>query len=331
MGNDLKTMFEQTKRGVMRNSFVTCGALFIAICALSCQSAPKEVDAILPDAQSVPLDSGALSYSFIDIRNARPILNHVDFMGMSDKDIKQILDRSQSAVIAAYPPRDVRRFQLAAWGNFPSSGAKMAFGASKLWKKMRSPAKAEYWYSAIGQISVSLTAKNAFVLAMRRSESENVPVDPFPTGDTAIPEGFNDFRQGTILSCWFDDPALFIRQKLEEMGIPLAIATEQLFISLSPLSDPEEPEKPVQYEALLKIQVPNASQARAMATLFSFAQRNIPSPDLSAGGNIAGDSSAVLKYLLLSNPPVQDGKNIFFKTNALNERETALLFSMLSL
>jgi hypothetical protein len=330
----LKTMLKQTRRNVIRNLFIVCGLLFVAVFMLSCKSGPKAPDAVLPDAVSIPLDTGALAYSFVDIRNARPILNHVDFMGMSDKDFKQILDRSHSAIIAVHAPNDERRFQLTAWGNFPSSGAKMAFGASKSWKKMSSAEKADYWYSATGQISVAMTAKNAFVLAVRIIGSPDIPLDPFPTGDTTIPEGFNTFRQGAIFSCWLNDPGPYIQQKLGEMGIPLAIAIEQLFIRLSPVQEQAGTEEPLLYEALLKIQVPSAVQARAMTTLFTIAQRSMLSPDISGGNDtdsIAGDSSAVLKYLLLSNPPVQDGKNIFFKTNALSEEETALLFRMLSL
>jgi hypothetical protein len=321
----VKIMYKP-KRNKIR-VFTLCSLLF-AMFALSCQSAPKVAD-VLPDSESIPLDQGALAYSFIDIRNARPILDHVDFMGMNDKDFQQILDRTLSAIIAVYAPQNKRRFQLIGWGNFPSSGAKMAFGASKSWKKMRSPTKAVYWYSAIGQISVALTSKLAFVLAVQGNESQNIQVDPFPTQNTAIPEGFNAFRQNAIFSCWFDDPS-YIKQKLEEMGLPLTIAIEQLFVSLSPIADQTEPDEPILYQALLKIQVPGAIQARAMIALITIAQRIVPPSDIF-DDNGAKDSSAVLKYLLLSNPPVQDGKNIFFKTNALTTEETALLFAQLLL
>jgi hypothetical protein len=313
-----------------RNNII--GFLLIAVLELSCQSAPKVAE-ILPDSESVPLDPGALAYSFVDIRNARPILNYVDFMGMNDKDFQQILEKSLSAVIAVHAPQDKRRFQLVAWGNFPSSGAKMALGASKSWKKMSTPTKAVYWYSPVGQVSVALTPRLAFVLGVQRNIAGDISVEPFPTQTTAIPHGFNEFRRDAIFSCWLNDPALYIKQKLEEMGIPLAIAVEQLFVRLSPVSDQEESEG--LYEALLKIQVPSAIQARAMATLFAIAQRSIPLPKISddnaANDNSGEDRSAVLKYLLLSNPPVLEGNTVFFKTNALNAEGTALLLKMLSL
>jgi hypothetical protein len=280
-------------------------------------------DAVLQETESIPLDTDALAYSFVDIKNARPILDKVDFMGMDDKDFQQMLDRSQSAIMAAYSPSHARRFQLAAWGSYPSSGARMAFGASKSWQKMTAPSNAAYWHSAEMGLSIALTARQAFVLAIKENDSEDAFTNPFPIEDTVVPEGFNEFRRGAVISCWINDPGQYINQKLKEAGITIAIQAEQFFVSLFPVSAKESGGR-LRYEALLKIQVTSAAQARGLTSLFGIA-RGFLSPDFSGG------SPSTLISLLFANPPIQDGNNLIFKTNALSAEETALLFAMFSL
>ena len=142
--------------------------LLFAFFALSCQSTPKTTFTMPDENSSIPLDAGALGYIFIDVKNSRPILEYINFSGMNDKQFQPILDVTQFAAAALYLPLSPRRYQLAAWGNYPSSRAKMALGASKDWEKIRSPISGDwYWYSEQQKLSIAINQKQAFVLAVR--------------------------------------------------------------------------------------------------------------------------------------------------------------------
>ncbi|MDR0457263.1 MAG: hypothetical protein LBH20_11350 [Treponema sp.] len=298
--------------------------VFLQFCALSCQTASKTTYTMPNETSSIPLDSGAFGYIFIDVKNSRPILEYVDFNGMNDKQFQQIIDVTYFAMAAVYPPQSPRRYQLAAWGDYPSSRAKMALGASKGWKKMRSAVSgAEYWHSEQQRLSIALNAAQAFVLAVSgnsREDAAEISTDPFSAapGVTA-PEGFGAFSRDAVLSCWFDNPGPLINQKLQAMGVPFEFPAERFFISLFPVDEEQR------YEAHLRIQVSSETQARGLASVFAIA-RNF----LSLQAN-SDNGAAALASILFANPPVLDGKNLNINTTALDGRELALLFKLFSL
>jgi hypothetical protein len=281
---------------------------------------------MMPDeTTSIPLDTGALGYIFADVKNARPILEYVSFNGMDNKQLQQMLDVTQFAAAAVYPPQSPRRYQLAAWGSYPSSRAKMALGFSNDWKQIRSPSSgAMYWYSGQQRLSIAINAKQAFVLAVSGNSSADAPsTDPFSAapGVTA-PEGFGTFSKDAVLSCWFDNPGPVINEKLQAMGIPFEFPAQRVFISLFPVHEEQQQEQ--RYQAHLKIQVAGETQARGLATVFNLA-RNFLVPQ----GN--SDGAAILASILFANPPVLEGKNLNITTAALSGKELALLFKMFSL
>ena len=282
----------------------------------------------MPDeTSSIPLDSGALGYLFIDVKNSRPILQYFNFNGMDDKQFQQMLDSTQFAAAALYPPLSPRRYQLVAWGDYPSSRAKMALGASKDWKKNPSASGDWYWYSEQLRLSIAINQKQAAVLAVRKKPADaspdDIPTDPFFTapGVTA-PKGFGEISKDAVLSGWFDSPGPVINQKLQSFGVPFEFPAERLFISLFPLD--KEQQKEQRYQARLKIQLANDRQARALLTVFTLA-RNFLGPQTDS------DNLAVLASILFANPPVLEGKNLNISTAALSGKELALLLKMFSL
>ena len=300
----------------------------ILLFLFSCQELPKTADVFPDDAEYIPLDSGASAYIIADVQNVRPILNFLNFNNINDEQFQQILDQTQYAVAGTYvtPNGEIgkltSRYQLAAWGSYPASRAKIALGASKDWKKQRSQITGDdYWHSAKDGISIAITAGRAFVSASAENAPDNppnIPTDPFSAAPgTVIPEGFNQFRKGAALSMWIDNPGPSINQKLMEMGIPLELPAEQVFVSLFPADEHH-------YEARLRIQVDSEVQARALVMVFAFARGFL---SLSA----ASDSSAILGSILFANPPVQDGKSLDITTAPLTTREIALLLKMFSL
>jgi len=307
--------------------------LLFAFFALSCQSTPKTTFTMPDENSSIPLDAGALGYIFIDVKNSRPILEYINFSGMNDKQFQPILDVTQFAAAALYLPLSPRRYQLAAWGNYPSSRAKMALGASKDWEKIRSPISGDwYWYSEQQKLSIAINQKQAFVLAVRGNSpadallnisTDNISTDPFSAAPgVKAPDGFGAFSKGSVLACWFDNPGPLINQKLQTMGIPFEFPAQRFLISLFPVDEKQQKEQ--HYEAHLRIQVASEAHARALATVFNFA-RGFISPQGNA------DDTAVLASILFAKAPVLNGKNLNITTAPLSGKELSLLFRIFSL
>ena len=302
-----------TNKNYLRHSCHSLILLFFFLFSLlSCQTAPKMPN-ISHDGR-LPLEPEAYVYIIAE-KDALPILNQLMFTDIKDTQFQQMVDRTRFAVAAVYLTPDVKagkinsRYRLAAWGSYPASRAKMGLGSSKEWTKQRSAVSgADYWYSPQRGLSVAITGKMALVATAAPNGGQRDPYSAAP--GTAEPEGFAAFREGSILSCWLTDPGPAINKKITEMGIPLEIPAEQVFVSLFPADGQR-------YIAHLQIQLPGASQARALTTMFALVRNFIP-PQSELG-------------ILFANPPVQDGGNLRITTAPLSDREIALLLKMFSI
>jgi hypothetical protein len=308
--------------------------LLFAICYLlfACTTAPKITELTPWESGIVPLDGGASAYVLIDVAKARPILEKISYIPTTDKNMKMMLDKTRSAVLAIFTPsaKETRRYQLVSWGSYPASGSGIAFGSNKNWNKQQSASlNLVYWHSVKSQMSVAVSPSRAYVLTAMTKE----PYDPVPSsGGIKIPDGFGEFARGSVLSCWLSEPRSAFNQKLREMGVPIEIPAEKFFVSLFPSGEKASAKQPL-YEAHIKITVPSAAQARAVANVISFARAFMPQAPLndSAINGGAGNSAAALAPILFTNPVVQDGNSLLLKTPPLGVNEIALLFSMFSL
>jgi len=307
--------------------------LLFAICSLlfACTTAAKAPELAPWESGIVPLDKGASAYVLIDVVKARPILEKISYIPTTDKNIKMMIDKTRSAVLAVFSPssKETRRYQLVSWGSYPASGSSIAFGTNKDWKKQQSASlKLAYWHSDKAQMSVAVSPSQAYVLAAMTKD----PYDPAPSsGGIKIPDGFGEFARGAVLSCWLSEPRSVFNQKLREMGIPLEIPAEQFFVSLFPADGQASASQPVsasqpRYEAYIKIMVPGAAQARAVANVISFARAFLPPAQSDDSGG-----AAALASILFANPVVQEENSLLLKTPPLGVNEIALLFSMFSL
>ena len=296
-------------------------SLLILFALLSCQTAPRMPDISL-DSGYLPLESGGYVYLLAE-KEALPVLQQLMFNDIDNKQLQQMIDVTQLAAAAVYitpnaaAGAQASRYRLAAWGSYPSSRAKMALNSSKEWKKRRSAVSgSDYWHSPQYGLSITLTGGAALVATAAGNEE---PPDPFfPAPGTALPEGFIDFHNGSILSCWLNDPGPVINQKIREMGIPLEIPAQQFFFSLFPANDQ-------QYTVDLQIQIASENQARALTIMFTLARNFIP-PQTDTSS-----PTALLQSILFANPPVLDGSNLKITSSPLNVSEITLLLKMFSL
>jgi hypothetical protein len=242
------------------------------------------------------------------MRNARPIMDLLPVRELNDKQISQMADKTSYITAALFPPENERRFQLTAWGNYPASQASLAFTFNKYWKKRRSP-EGSFWHSEAGGLSVKLNPRQAFVVSTKDS-----PVNPAAAEGVKIPKEFVEFRRGfekSVLSCWLEDPAPFINRMLDRNGFPVNVPAEKLYVNLLPAGVNK-------YEAVIRLQFENASQARGIAAILNL-----------AGGLISANSiDPMSTALFFANPPVQNGVNVDIKTAPLSKEEISLLFQV---
>ncbi|MCL2442480.1 MAG: hypothetical protein FWD13_03345 [Treponema sp.] len=305
-------------RGVFQSYSMIFVTLLLIILFVSCQTITPMPDVFLEDSQFVPLDTGAAVYIFADVNEARQIIELLPIDELKDKQTKQLLDRTSYITAALFPPESGQRFQLAAWGNYPSSQADFAFTFDKNWKKQRSATGKNFWHSKANRLSISMTSRQAFVAA----SLNDTPFDPLTALPGAeIPEGYAAFRQGVPLSCWLENPGSMITRMLNDAGLPLDFTVQKLFINIFPLSYTSEHllSNQNRYEAVIRFQFGSVSHARNLAFLLSLA------------GRFVQDDTDLIVSILLSNPPVHDGHNVDIKTSVLNETELISLFSVFSI
>jgi len=295
------------KRGLIKNSVKLCAPLWLIILLfLSCQSIPKSSDTFLEGAQFLPLDAGASAYIIANVQEAQHILNLLPINELKNKHAKQMLDRTNVAAVAIFPEGSDRRFQIIAWGNYPNSSAGMAFTFNRDWKKHRSPTGQSYWFSKENKLSLILKSRQASVAVL----TNDTPTAPSSSAQAAeIPESFLEFSRGLPLACWLENPAPILSRILNEAGIPIRFPVSQLFLNLNTAAAQ-------QYEATIRLQFENQSQARGMSAILNL-----------AGGFASDDPIA---SLLLANQPIQNGRYLDIKTAPLSEKDLLHIFEILT-
>jgi hypothetical protein len=291
--------------------------LFALTLFFSCATGPKIPDPFREEGGFLPLEPGASAYLLVDVPGCRAVLERLEIpeglLGQSGK----MLDRTRTAAAAFYPEGHERRFQAAAWGKYPGFWGRLALSFSRNWKRVRSETGGAYYYSSRDGLSAALSATRAFAAGA----GPGVQTDPFaPPPGTEAPEIFAEFRRGAVLALRLNDPAPPANRFFADLGLP-RFPAERVLLSLFPAAREGEAAAEPRYEALIRIETPGVSQARALLTLINMIRLYAP----EAGG---ADGAAALAALLFANPPVQDGRNLNLRTAALDGDEIALLFKL---
>jgi hypothetical protein len=290
------------------------GLLFLGVIFLvSCATSPK-MPPVDENEEFAFLAPGAVTYFSMDVPRARPFLEFISLGGFNGKDAKEFLDKTDSAVIAAYQPESGRSFMVAARGKYPNKRIDLSFAFSPLWKKHPSAAGASYWRSDWYGISVFLNSRRALV-------SDGDPLI-LPPGVEA-PPAFTAFQRGAVLAGWTNEGGAPINQFLDLLEIPLQIPADRIFFSIY---DTPEGEAGKEYEAVLRIETSSANQAKGLAAIFALTR--IFMTGLPPANE---EDPLVLAAALFANVPSQEDTALIIRTGSLNPRGIALLFNMLSL
>ena len=281
----------------------------LIIFLISCQTTPNIPDARLENAANAPLSGGASVYLFADVNKARSVIEMLPINELRDSRVRQMLDRTDYIAAALFPVNTGRRFQLTAWGRYPSA-VNLAFSSDKNWVKYNDSKWGAYWHSSLDKLSLAVSARNAFASGW----INNSPESPFaPQPGVEIPEGFNEFRKEkkdssarilfprAPLACWVDAPGPAVVRILNEAGIPIRVPIQKIFIGLYDGHHSE-----TRYTARILFQFENASQARATLSIINL-----------ASGFLSGVPEFI-SSVFFSNTVTQNGRNLEFVTSPLS-------------
>jgi hypothetical protein len=282
-------------------------AAILASCATGPRLRPPEGEG----GEFAALAPGALAYIAVDVEKARPILDLLSLGGFSGQQAADLLDKTDSAAAAAYPPGFSRSFLVAARGAYPGFRAALSFALSPSWKRTRSPEGGFYWRSSREGLSVALDKGRAFV-------SDGDPLVPPP--GTEAPEPYGALRRGALLAGWSDYGGTSLNRFLAQLGIPLQFPADR---SVFAVYDSPAGGAPGGYQAVLRIETPSESHAKGLAAIFSLARRFLANLPPEAG-------EVPLALALFANSPVQDGTALIVRPGPLDAPGIALLFRLLS-
>jgi hypothetical protein len=266
---------------------------------------------------------GAGLYITAEVQSVRPILDSLVIGGMSGAELKQFLDMSDVLTAAIFQAPGERRFYASALGSFPSTGSGLFFSASKDWEKRTSALGMPYWHSPRSRLSVSLSARAAYL-------SHDDPFVPPP--GAAIPEALPALQKGAVLSGWMNDPAPAINRFAANVGVPIAIPAERLVFAVYPAepahSRPDKGKQAgeEQYRAVLRFETPTPTQAAALVRIFALAKVGLALADFNKR-----EDMRVLAEALFSGNPQAEGSALIITTGTMNGNDLALLFNAISL
>ena len=292
--------------------------LAASVLAAACATVPKNTAAADTDEFSLLPPDGAM-YIWADIKETRPLLESISFDDLDLKKAGSVLDRSETAA-AVFSGAGTERFFINLRGKYPVFQAGFSLTFNRDWKKVKSLTGNPYWFSKKFGIGLALDAQRALVS----------PEDPFarlPSGRTVeVPAGFNEFREGAVMSGWITDPEKTVNEFLSSLGLPIQLPAEDFFFNVVKSKDSNNRDM---WELVFRVRTPSVNQARALVTIFSLARIfiiNMPS------GSAQDEKPGIANFLpaLFKNAPQRDDDVLTLVSDAFTTRETALLFSAIS-
>ncbi|GHV74928.1 hypothetical protein AGMMS49940_22300 [Spirochaetia bacterium] len=286
----------------------------------SCASAPKVNVPAASGGEFAALAPGAQVYFYADVTRALPILAQVSLTNVNMKQTLGLLEKVDFLSGAVYPKGQTRNMLFHAWrrrGRIPGGGL---LALSNQWKKTASSTGAYYWHSSAYGLSVSIQKTQVFV-------SDG---DPFIDGPPiTAPEKLAELRQiedlPELVSGWLENAGIPVNNFLSTLGLPVRIPLERILFAIHELADPANQGSSNQgslYEASLRIETQNASQARALTSILALI-RGITE---GAAPGADQDFLGILRPLL-ANPPEQDGSDLLIRTGPLSAEAIALLLN----
>jgi len=282
---------------------------FAVFLVFACASVPTPEKYYQGRSDFTLMAEGGELYLTAKVQSVRPILDSLNLGGMNGAELKDFLDMSDVLTAVFFPPTNVWHFYAAASGDFPSTRGGIYFGSSKNWEKKTSASGIPYWYSPKDRLSVSLNPKMAYLS----------DADPFvPPPGAQVPDALPALQKGAVLSGWISDPARALGNAAAAFPVPVTISAKRMLFAVYP--------QPYgQYNAVLRLETQNSSQATALARLFALAKLALAVVDFNGKSDME-----ILAKAFFSQTPKTEGNVLIINTGAMEGKNLALLFNAFS-
>jgi hypothetical protein len=290
-------------------------ALLFGFLLASCASAPRvqEEEAAPPNIFS-GLPAGAQVYFYADVKKARPILELVEFGGMSGASAGVILDRTGTAVAALYDEESGRRYMALGSGSYPSLRSSIAFVFSRAWRKRKSETGGTYWRNSGEGISV-LIKKDWALVSDGEPYFTQASLEPSPR--------WFSLEGGAALSGVAENAGERVSAFFDGLGLPIQFPAERLVFGLYPAAG-GPPAEEARYTALFYIETPTVSHARSVQSMISLARRVFSTIEADA------DPQTAAMGALFANVPRLEEGTVIISTGPMTAEGIALLFNSFS-
>jgi hypothetical protein len=318
--------------------FIICAVLIMS----TCSTIPKntlEVDR----GDFFLLPAGGQLYLWADVSETRPLLESIEYEGLSLAHAATILDRTNTAAAVfgslktttgsttsgasignGASAGNVDKFFISLQGRYPTFQAGFSLTFSRDWKKLRSNTGNSYWFSQGFGVGLALDSQLALV-------SGGDPFNSIPSihnqPAASVPDGFDKFReqyrpQGAVMAGWIPDSAL-INEFLSNFGLPIAIPAEDFFFCVLK----EKSGNVDSWDLVFNIRTSSANQARGLVSVFTLARIFI-----SGLSNPGAEKTSLMDFIpsLFANAPQREEATLTLKSDSFSTEELALLFSAVS-
>jgi hypothetical protein len=306
--------------------------LIIAVAVLaigSCSTIPKNTVQLEAGDFSFLPDGGAL-YLWADVNETRPLLESIEFEGLSLAHAGVILDRTNTAA-AVFGNRQAtgsavgnrENFFISMSGRFPTFQAAFSLTFDKNWRKLKSGTGNSYWYSQGYGVGMAMDSQLTLV-------SGGDPFSRLPSQNQAavrVPDGFDEFRdlyrpQGAVMAGWIPDNEL-INEFLVNFGLPIAIPAEDFFFCVL-----KEKGNVESWDLVFSMRTASAIQARALVSVFSLVRAFTSVLALPPGSK----KTNLMDFIpnLFANAPQREEATLLLKSDSFSTEELSLLFSAIS-
>ncbi|MDR0389972.1 MAG: hypothetical protein LBH73_07870 [Spirochaetaceae bacterium] len=302
------------------------GALLLVFFFASCASGPKlsGPDALRERNVFSVLPGGAALYIYADVERAKPLLELMEFGGMSGASNEAILGRTSVAVAAIYPGESGRRYMAWGSGKYPSLRSSISFFFSRAWKKAKSETGNSYWRNQSAGLSVLIRKDYALV-------SDG---DPFFTEAPLEPSSrWTSLEAGAVLSGTVRNAGERVGAFMGSLGLPIQFPVETLVFGLYPAppdpagnsgrNPPDESQNEARYQGRFYIETPAPSHARSVQSILSLARRYFP-------GGPTEDPFLAALGAFFANQSRLEGSTLIITTGPMTAGEITLLFDQFS-
>jgi len=210
---------------------------------------------------------------------------------------RKILSRASLIDLAFYKGRFAAKLS---GDGFPVFSGSLYFALSPAWKKISIEGAGSYWQAKKNSFSIALNKNTVFISNKGLFQEFSGSGKPQPDSNYA------QWSKDAFASGWMHRPVVF-DSLLERAGVFVKIPASGLYFFIF--------EDGNNCNCVFRLEMQNASTAKAVASMLVIARNNINSENLSRGGNrnITG--------LFFANPPSVDGKSLVLNLPAIPKKE----------